>query len=51
MLNRLKVVEDLLDGLQLFGVFVWNLNGVFLFDGHDDFDAVKGVGTEIVDEV
>src|SRR5215471_7963309 len=44
------VVDGLVDGGDLFGVLVRNLDLEFLFEGHHQLDGVERVGSQIVDE-
>src|SRR5690349_18012887 len=44
------VVDGILDRLDLLGFFVGNLDVEGLFEGHDEFDGVEGVGAEVVHE-
>ena len=44
------VGDDVTDGLELFGFFVGHFDVEFLFEGHDEFDGVERVGTEVFDE-
>ena len=50
ILELLKVVDDLLDGGDVGSLLFGDLAVEFLFDGHDEFDGVEGVGTEIIHE-
>src|SRR5215203_1206541 len=44
------VVDGVLDGGDLLGVFVRDLDVEFLLDQHDQLDDVEAVGPEVVDE-
>ena len=44
------VVDRLVDGGDLLGVLVRDLDLEFLFESHDQLDRVERVGSQIVDE-
>src|SRR5215217_888173 len=46
----LDIVDRVLDGRDLLGRVVRNLDTELLFERHDQFDDVEAVGAEIVDE-
>jgi hypothetical protein len=43
-------VNSVLDGGDSGSLFLRDLRVEFLFNSHDQFDGVKGVGTEVIDE-
>ena len=43
-------VLDFSDGGNLGGVFFRDFAVEFLFDGHDQFNGIEGVGTEVINE-
>src|SRR5262245_61291613 len=45
------VVDDLLDGGQLLGVLVRDLEGELLLERHDELDDVERIRAEVVDEM
>src|SRR5438874_9382176 len=47
---RLYEADRILDGHDLLGRVVRDLAAEFLFKGHHQFDGVKAIGPEIVDE-
>ncbi|CFN79416.1 Uncharacterised protein [Bordetella pertussis] len=47
---RIDVVNRLLHGSDLFGLFVGDLGLEFVFERHDQFDHVERIGTEVVKE-
>ena len=44
------VFHDVSDALEFFGFFIGHFDGEFFFKGHDEFDGVEGVGTEVFNE-
>src|SRR5262249_20644937 len=44
------VIDGVLDGANLLGVFVGNLEIEGFFEGHHEFNCVEGIGAEIIDE-
>src|SRR3954454_8970057 len=46
----LDIVDRVLDGADLLGRVVGNLDSELLLEGHDQLDDVEAVGAEIVDE-
>src|SRR5690606_5704233 len=49
-LVRLDIVDRVLDGGDLLGGIVGNLDAEFFFERHHQFDDVEAVGAQIVDE-
>src|SRR5271165_1391225 len=47
---RVDVIHCVLDGADLLGVLVWNLDLEGFFEGHDQLDRVERIGAEVVDE-
>lgn len=45
------VLDGLLDGVDVVGILVGNLDAELLLDGHDDLDGVEAVEAEVVGEV
>src|SRR5258708_3990808 len=43
-------VDRIRNGADLLGVFVWNLDVERFFEGHDQFDGVQRIGSQIVHE-
>lgn len=43
----IDVSDDVADGLEFFGIFVWDFDSEFFFEGHDELDGIEGIGTEI----
>src|SRR4030066_1669491 len=50
LLVRVDVIDGLLHGCDLFGLFIRNLAIEFLFQRHYQFDGVEGVGAQVVYE-
>src|SRR6202167_46910 len=44
------VVDGVVDGADLFRVFVGDLDVEGLFEGHDELDGIERVGAEVIDE-
>lgn len=44
-----EVVDGVLDGEEFFGVFVGDADAELGFGGHDDFEVIEGVGSEMRD--
>lgn len=45
------VLDGVGDGLDLLGIVIGDVEDELLLEGHDDLDDVKGVETEVIDEV
>ena len=43
-------VDGVLDGGNGGGFFFWDFSVEFFFDGHDQFNSVKGISTKIINE-
>ena len=43
-------VDGILDSGDRGGLFFWDFGVEFFFDGHDQFNGIEGVGTEVIDE-
>jgi len=48
-LSFLDVRDDVANADQLLGFFVGDLNTEFLFNSHNEFNCVKGIGAKIFD--
>ena len=47
----LDVLYDIANGQELFGIAIGNLDAELLFEGHDEFDDVEGVGPQIFNKL
>ncbi len=43
----IDVSDDVAHGLEFFGIFVWDFDSEFFFEGHDEFYGIEGIRTEI----
>ena len=46
----LDVPDNVSHTSELFSVFVWNLDGELFLECHDEFNRIKGIYTEILNE-
>lgn len=46
-----NVFDSIVDGLDLVGFVIWDLDAELLLDGHDDLDGVETVEPEVCSEV
>lgn len=44
------VFDHIADGLELFGVLIGNFNREFFLEGHDEFNSIERVGSEVLNE-
>jgi len=44
------VFDHIADGLKFLGVLIGNFHRKFFLEGHDEFNSVKRVGSEVLDE-
>jgi hypothetical protein len=47
----LDIAYDIADALKIFGILIGHLYIKFIFDCHDDFHRVKGIGLQILHEM
>jgi hypothetical protein len=48
--SLLDVADNVADGLELLGIFVRNFDGEFFFEGHHEFNRIKRVSAEVLNE-
>lgn len=46
----LDVFDDVADGLQFLGVFIGNFHAELFLEGHDEFDRIERIRSEVLDK-